>query len=187
MTIREALEKTGSSTFMNKGSIKAAEGKLRSGEDVLFALIANVSTAPIHGKLRPEITLKNRINGVIVFTNIRVFFCNVCLGSSEYKEIRVDDIQSVDSSKNLLSAQLRICGLTDMLVIDISNKKILQEAENIISEARNALARSSQNAVIQPNEKRSNIDDLRELKSLLDDGIITQDDFDRKKAKILGV
>lgn len=32
----------------------------------------------------------------------------------------------------------------------------------------------------------SNLADLRELKSLLDDGIITQDDFDRKKADILG-
>lgn len=32
----------------------------------------------------------------------------------------------------------------------------------------------------------SNLSDLRELKSLLDDGIITQDDFDRKKAELLG-
>lgn len=32
----------------------------------------------------------------------------------------------------------------------------------------------------------SNLADLRELKSLLDDGIITQDDFDRKKAELLG-
>lgn len=31
----------------------------------------------------------------------------------------------------------------------------------------------------------SNLSDLRELKSLLDDGIITQDDFDRKKAELL--
>ena len=32
----------------------------------------------------------------------------------------------------------------------------------------------------------SNLSDLRELKSLLDDEIITQDDFDRKKAELLG-
>lgn len=32
----------------------------------------------------------------------------------------------------------------------------------------------------------SNLADLRELKSLLDDGIITQDDFNRKKAELLG-
>ncbi|MDK9677312.1 SHOCT domain-containing protein [Weissella cibaria] len=41
----------------------------------------------------------------------------------------------------------------------------------------------------QPETKassNSNLSDLRELKSLLDDGIITQDDFDRKKAELLG-
>ncbi|KXU03075.1 MULTISPECIES: SHOCT domain-containing protein [Weissella] len=41
----------------------------------------------------------------------------------------------------------------------------------------------------QPETKassNSNLADLRELKSLLDDGIITQDDFDRKKAELLG-
>lgn len=32
----------------------------------------------------------------------------------------------------------------------------------------------------------SNLSDLRELKALLDDGIITQEDFDKKKADILG-
>lgn len=41
----------------------------------------------------------------------------------------------------------------------------------------------------QPETKassNSNLADLRELKSLLDDGIITQDDFDRKKSELLG-
>lgn len=41
----------------------------------------------------------------------------------------------------------------------------------------------------QPETKassNSNLSDLRELKSLLDDGIITQEDFDRKKAELLG-
>jgi len=41
----------------------------------------------------------------------------------------------------------------------------------------------------QPETKassNSNLSDLRELKSLLDDGIITQEDFDKKKADILG-
>lgn len=32
----------------------------------------------------------------------------------------------------------------------------------------------------------SNLSDLRELKALLDDGIITQEDFDKKKAELLG-
>ena len=34
-------------------------------------------------------------------------------------------------------------------------------------------------------ENNSDLDDLRSLKKLLDDGIITQDDFDTKKKQIL--
>lgn len=33
----------------------------------------------------------------------------------------------------------------------------------------------------------SNYDELKQLKPLLDDGIITQEDFDKKKAQILGI
>lgn len=33
----------------------------------------------------------------------------------------------------------------------------------------------------------SNYDELRHLKQLLDDGVITQEDFDKKKAQILGI
>lgn len=36
-------------------------------------------------------------------------------------------------------------------------------------------------------QQAGSTDDLRQLKQLLDEGIITQEDFDRKKAQILGL
>ena len=33
----------------------------------------------------------------------------------------------------------------------------------------------------------TNIEELRQLKQLLDDGIITQEDFDKKKSQMLGL
>lgn len=36
-------------------------------------------------------------------------------------------------------------------------------------------------------QQTTSADELRQLKQLLDDGIITQEDFDRKKEKILGL
>lgn len=39
----------------------------------------------------------------------------------------------------------------------------------------------------KPMEARSLSDELRELKELLDDGIITQDDFNKKKSELLGI
>lgn len=38
-----------------------------------------------------------------------------------------------------------------------------------------------------PNEKTTDANDLRNLKQLLDDGVITQEDFDAKKKQILGI
>lgn len=185
MTIKEAIKKFGTSTFMNGGNIKSAESKLHNGEDVLFALTGNVATLPINGSLDPQITTKDKTPGVFVVTNQKVYFCQSILGSSIYKEIRINDIQSVEGSKNIATAQLKICGLTEMFVVDM-NRKILSEAENIISEARNSFTRTSQ-ATSAKSENGNNMDDLRKLKSLLDDGIITQEDFDKKKASILGI
>jgi len=50
--------------------------------------------------------------------------------------------------------------------------------------AQNNSSTSSQSA---SNDTPSSADSLRELKQLLDDGIITQDDFDAKKKQILGI
>jgi hypothetical protein len=43
------------------------------------------------------------------------------------------------------------------------------------------------NAKKSSDKKQDVADELRKLKSLLDDGVITQDDFDKKKAQLLGI
>jgi hypothetical protein len=47
-------------------------------------------------------------------------------------------------------------------------------------------AKKAENIPVTSNEANDKFADLRELKALLDDGIITQEDFDKKKAEILG-
>lgn len=47
-------------------------------------------------------------------------------------------------------------------------------------------AQSATNEFTTTTDNNDKFADLRELKSLLDDGIITQEDFDKKKADILG-
>lgn len=47
-------------------------------------------------------------------------------------------------------------------------------------------AKSATNEFTTTTDNNDKFADLRELKSLLDDGIITQEDFDKKKADILG-
>lgn len=50
----------------------------------------------------------------------------------------------------------------------------------------NAIAQNIQNVSNSDNQKKSVVEQLRELKGLLDDGILTQDEFDAEKKRILG-
>jgi len=47
--------------------------------------------------------------------------------------------------------------------------------------------RTGASPAVAPATKQDTADELRKLKSLLDDGIITQEDFDKKKNQLLGL
>lgn len=87
--------------------------------------------------------------------------------------------------------------LCQLLLIDMNtNDKILSEA-NIDSEQNKVISRfkiwadtSNQHKaenVMNSNNSSDNAEKLRQLKSLLDDGILTQEEFDAKKKQILGI
>lgn len=50
----------------------------------------------------------------------------------------------------------------------------------------NTIAQSVQNVSNSNNQSKSKVEQLRELKGLLDDGILTQEEFDTEKKRILG-
>lgn len=93
--------------------------------------------------------------------------------------------------------------LGQLLLIDLDNNdKILSEA-NIDSDQNNVISRfklwpdtsNQQNSQDKNNEDSNNssssstdlLDELPKLKKMLDDGILTQDEFDAKKKQILGI
>lgn len=182
MTIKEAIKKSGTSTLFSDKVIKAAEKKLQNGEKITYALITTVLSERVYGVLHPEDTslknsLKNKIAGVLVITSSRIFFC----GGLIFKEILISDIKSVDSAKTLYrNAQIRIQSTTEMIIFDVCVKR-LTEIEQVISNARSTL--NSQTEV----PDNSKYDELCELKKLLDSGVITQEDFDKKKIQLLGI
>ena len=61
-----------------------------------------------------------------------------------------------------------------------------EEAVSFKEELEKAVA-AEKSTQMPVKAESSSLDDLRQLKQLLDDGIITQEDFDRKKAQILGL
>ncbi len=122
--IADAVKQFGTATPFSKGHMNAAEKMLVPGETVLYADIVNVSIEPVAGGISPNIaTLKGKVNGVFAVTNKRVLFCNNVMGQGTSKQIRLADITSIDNANSVLgSSKVRICGITEMFVIDGNSK-----------------------------------------------------------------
>ena len=189
MTIDEAVAKSGFKNFLDAGSRKFAESCLSGNETLLFAYNANYSIAPSNTPLNPEkvFTIKDKRSGVMAITDRRVFICSSTLGNSELKEIPLKQIQSIDEAGSafLGTAQLRIKGLTEVFIVDLSKKQkaFIPEVRSIISSAVEKL-QSLQVSAFPATE--SAVEQMMKLKQLLDANLITKAEFDKEKAKILG-
>lgn len=116
---------------------------------------------------------------LIVCTNQRIIFLNKnMIYGMQQQNIPLEAVNAITFSQNLILGSISITNGAAVTTIDSINKM-----------AAPIMASKIQNAVrnIQNNNSSSNIglDDLRKLKSLLDDGIITQEEFDSKKKQIL--
>lgn len=186
MTIEEAIEKTGTKNMLAKGSTKYAQKVLQPNEELLYAINTNViiqdnNKTLINKGLGGALNLKGAINGVIAITDKRIFFCNSTLGSTNLKQIFIKDIQSIDENINGLTktGQLRICGITDTFLINIYKKDISEAIKRIIYNLETSDNKSNSNNSI------SKADEILKFKKLLDEGIITQEEFEMKKKELL--
>lgn len=184
MTVKEALRMNGTTldVLVFSGMIKKAEKMLLDNENVEFACNNNVYTISNDDELKINLfNIKNKKPGVTVLTNKRIFFVNSVLGSGESKQIKIENIQSVDYKTNMGFATVRIKGITDMIIIEATTKKI---AEEIVSKINQLQSKESSDKVDNFGIS-SAADEIRKFKQLLDDGIITQNEFELKKKELL--
>lgn len=66
-------------------------------------------------------------------------------------------------------------------------KKIVETADKIISSLDILLKDTSNDPAPSPVPQQSGADEIRKYKALLDDGILTQEEFDAKKKELLGL
>lgn len=185
MTVKEAIKASGTYNPMAPGSTKEAERQLHVDETVLFAINANVSVVPVTMQLKIDtFNVKDKINGVFVITDKRLFFCSSILGRKQTKEFDLSEIKSIDEKINVLGfSKLRISGLTEMFVIDV-DKKVLQTLKDTLNNARSS---SSKNNTTESSNSAGYIDELERLAELLENGILTQEEFETKKKQLLGI
>ena len=191
MTIEEAIKESGTTNILAKGSTKKAQSLIENNEEILYAINANVTikenkSANASAAISLKNTVKNALNGVVAVTNKRILFCSSILGKSTIKQILVRDITSVDEDMNglLQMGQMRIQGITEHFIININKKKVAEELRRNIYKSQEM--QKEKNAMNTNNSNTSsNADEILKFKKLLDEGIITQEEFERKKQDVL--
>lgn len=191
MILSEALEKASflskSMRSVNPGSLKKAEKTLVSNEDVLFAAYCNTVIEPLRGKLTHDLfSAKGKTNGLFIVTNLRAIWCSSILGVGDIKILPGSEIMSIDCKSNIMTGMgtVRVQGLTLLFIVDLKAK----DANNAV-EALNKL-KSIVSIPIPQNaspHKDDYIEELERLMILVDKGVISPEDYDRKKQQLLGI
>nr|DAP18467.1 MAG TPA: Short C-terminal domain [Caudoviricetes sp.] len=190
MSIEEYVKNNKTYSILSKVAIQKAQKLIENNEDVLYAVVTNISIIENDStsfKNQDKIfggamQFKNILNGVIVITDNRIIFCNSTLGTTNEKQIVIKDIQSINEHISGLTktGELRIVGITETFIIKILRKGLNEEIKKAINKARKVENNSN-----NTNNALSNADEIRKYKQLYDDGIITQEEFERKKQELL--
>lgn len=191
MTVLEAVAKSKTSTFLNKGSVKAAQKMISPSEEILWAQIVLVDATPSKNKFDTDVKIFNTdgLSGVIVITDQRILFVQHMLGQGTSKEIRLSSVRSLDTQTTATLTFLRITSMSDLIVAHGKHRE-MADLRNAINDA---LARKeAENTPAAQKKDDDVLDDsdvaqLAALKKLYDDGIITDEEFAAKKAQILNI
>ena len=122
--------------------------------------------------------------GVAVATNRRLLFVNKRLfGSADMAEIGYDRIEGITYSKGVMFGGVKVIGMGGSgWSIDAVKPK--ESAQPFADRVRILVDKAKPPA---PTTPASDADELVKWAGLLDGGLITQEQFDQKRAEILGV
>lgn len=191
MTVAEAVQRSKTTTFMMRSSIKTAQSLISPSEKIVWAQVSNVYQEPVRGALSAEIgSVSNSLAGVIVVTSERILFVHKMLSNYVSKDIYISDIRSIDVKASLTYEVLRIVGTSDMIVT-FAKRNIIAALRNAINQEIAIKSTASSPSFLQTTDdtalQKSYIEQLQALKQLYDSGVITAEEFAAKKAHILNL
>lgn len=168
--IKQQLKEAGvENLWGTKKEVKALPDiiDISGGEKILYAANAFVATNSV----------------LAVCTNKRVIFLDHgMIYGSKTTDIPLDVINGVSYSKGLMLGSIAVTnGAT---TVQIENMQPYS-AEKLAETLKKAAAKFKQQS-LKP-ETNSDLSQLKELKQLLNDGIITEEEFTAKKKQILGI
>ncbi len=169
-------------------------GNRHSGErEMLYDLIEESETLEslIGGTYRAEQDTSrfHKHNGIAVATSKRVLFVDKgVLGSSEVSEMPYRNIEAITYSTGLMMAGVQITGrgIASFRIEDIVEKDSVKPFVDCVRGHLEA-AHAPQASAPQPAAPLSAADEIEKLASLMERGVLTQEEFDAKKKQLLGL
>ena len=122
---------------------------------------------------------------IILCTNYRVLIMQKGLAyGNDIKQIALDKINTIDYHLSALYGTFQIIDGAgkEIKIKDVPKKEVVKLVKTI-QEAINNYDNSNDSS----NQSSNGINDLKQLKKLADQGIITQEEFEAKKKQILGL
>ncbi|GHU68511.1 hypothetical protein FACS189447_10950 [Spirochaetia bacterium] len=165
-----------------KGALETIDKNLLEKETVNYVIGVNVGILSTGEALKINpFTFKNKKAGILAVTSVRIIHCFTVLFNKNVEQILLEDINNIESKSSFMASVLRIQSMTNVMEIDINNKEVVKVTKLLheLKEKRNSAPQIVNNI--------SSADELAKFKKLLDDGILTQEEFDKKKAQILGI
>ncbi len=132
----------------------------------------------------------HRHQGIAVATNKRVLFVDKgVFGSSEVSEMPYRNIEAITYSTGLMMAGVQITGrgIASFRIEDIPDKDSVKPFVDCVRGHLEAAHAPQAVAAPQPAPPLSAADEIEKLASLLERGILTQEEFDPKKKQLLGL
>ena len=109
------------------------------------------------------------------------------LVSNDERSIPLASISSINISNKLVYSTIEIVSTGNKAIIDDVPTHIAVEIKAAIENLK-AMAKTTTAPAGKVEKNMYDVaDEIRELKDLLDDGILTQDEFDAKKKQLLGI
>ncbi|WP_368258861.1 PH domain-containing protein [Enterococcus gallinarum] len=125
---------------------------------------------------------KHNSNYAFAITNKRILMAQQKLVGSNVQSIKLDLINDVTKQTGVLMGTVTVDTFKEKFNVGVDKQSVDRIATSL-----NEILFELKSHIHVEATPTSNVDEIRNYKSLLDDGIITQEEFDAKKKELLGL
>lgn len=178
--ISASMQKFNIKTLGNKKGVERIEGILWEEEEVLYIAPTNAMIHSVNTKK------KEKFPGIFAVTDRRIVF-SYKAGFSEMTEtFELSEVETVNSSGNgLTGGRIAIHTRTKTIEILVTYKKeVMKEIQDVINKAVNACKSGN---TVSSGGKEDSLSQIEKLYDFLQQGIITEEEFEIKKKQLLGL